>query len=604
MNKFIEWSSLKFKKQGGKEKMRCPACENERSDKSDKSLSVLHDEGLAKCHYCGALSFRDSNRPVENKTYKLPEQNWKNYTDLSDATTKYLEGRKIAQFAIKELGITEENYYQPKRKKEVPNLVFNYFEGETLVNKKYRDGAKNFTQSAGAKSIFYNINSIVGEKEAYIVEGEMDVLAMYTHGIRNVISVPNGANDNDDYWLNSEPYIKNIEKFIIAVDNDTKGNLLKENIAQRLGRYRCEYVEFKHKDANGDLVEGVLGESIAEVKRFPVSGTFTVSDLYGGILDLYENGLPDTIYPKNECFGNLKNIFSVMEGHLVTTTGIPSHGKSTFMEWYILNLVNDYNMKASFFSPEHHPMSLHQTTLMQKAIGRNFWKDINGVPRITKSDIERYRRWADEKIYLTSPDDGDGATWDWMLDKFKEQMYRYGINIFVIDAFNKVQLPKGNNKDEVDRVLTRLTAFAQVNNVIVFLIAHPTKMKKQEDGSYEECTLYDVSGSADFRNQTHDGNGIYRYWDTDESTGYTEFTNLKTKMNFQGEIGGKVQFDYDGIKNEYGKYETISGRYYARGTIRPDFDMTKSAEEKQGELDWLNNKDLIPQQIDENDIPF
>jgi len=166
MNKFIEWSSLKFKKQGGKEKMRCPACENERSDKSDKSLSVLHDEGLAKCHYCGALSFRDSNRPVENKTYKLPEQNWKDYTELSDSMTKYLEGRKIAQFAIKELGITEENYYQPKRKKEVPNLVFNYFEGETLVNKKYRDGAKNFTQSAGTKSIFYNINSIVGEKEA------------------------------------------------------------------------------------------------------------------------------------------------------------------------------------------------------------------------------------------------------------------------------------------------------------------------------------------------------------------------------------------------------------------------------------------------------
>ena len=121
----------------------------------------------------------------------------------------------------------------------------------------------------------------------YTVEGEFDVLALYQIGIKNAISVPNGANDNDEYWKNSKEYFKDVKKFIIAVDNDTKGNELKERIAQRLGRYRCEYIEWQNKDANDDLKAGILKESVKQRKLFPVSGTFTVSDLKNDILNLY-----------------------------------------------------------------------------------------------------------------------------------------------------------------------------------------------------------------------------------------------------------------------------------------------------------------------------
>ena len=179
-------------------------------------------------------------------------------------------------------------------------------------------------------------------------------------------------------------------------------------------------------------------------------------------------------------------------------------------------------MKASFFSPEHNPMELHQTNFIQKAVGKNFWNKVNRIPRITEEDILRYENWANEKLYLTGPEQGKGANWDWILDKFKEQIYSFGINIFVIDAFNKVELGKGNKIDEINNVLTRLTNFAQVNNALVFLVAHPRKMQQKEDGTYDKPTLYDVSGSADFRNQTHDGFCIHRHFGED---GYTEFVN-------------------------------------------------------------------------------
>lgn len=565
MNVFIDWETLENKKSNGKEKIRCPSCDAKRSDKRDKSLVLNHNDGYGKCFYCEALTFRDNKKEFTEKEYTLPVQTWRNYTEISDNLVKWIKTeRGINQSTLIYLGVTEEKFYQPALQKEVNNIVFNYFEGETLINKKYRSGGKHFTQSSGTKPMFYNINSIIGKKECFIVEGEFDVLALHEYGIKNVISVPNGANDNDNYWANSEKYLKDIENFIIAVDNDEKGNILKDKIAQRLGRYRCKFVEWKNKDANGDLLNDCIKETIQTIRSFPVSGTHTTKSLYKDILELYDNGLPETIFPLNECFGNMKDVYTGMRGHLATITGIPSHGKSNFSEWYVLNLVKDYNMKASFFSPEHSPMQLHQTNFIQKAVGKPFWKAQDGIERVTKTDIDRYVNWANEKIYLTGTEKGETPSWDWLLDKFKEQMFTYGIDIFVIDAFNKLELPPGNNLQQINRVLTKLTMFAQQYNVMVFLVVHPTKMQKDEQDKYKMPSLYDCSGSADFRNQTHDGFCIYRHFGTENNDDYTTFVNLKTKMNFQGKIGQQVDFNY----------HTPTGRYYMRGTHQPVFDMT------------------------------
>lgn len=556
--KIFDWHKIEHKNErlSGTAKLKCPECNDARKNKSDRPLYVRYDSGVAKCFHCEGLSFRDSiEKENIQKSYKLPEQTWRNYTNLSDEVVKYFEKRGIKQFTLQEFEISEERFYQPQLKREVNNIVFNFFEGEVLVNKKYRSSRKTFMQSKDTKSIFYNINSVIGKKEAYIVEGEIDCLTLHQEGFKSVISVPNGANDNDAYWINSEPYMKDIQKFYIATDNDAKGNELAEKIAQRLGRYRCERVNFKGKDANEDLVNGDLKESIYNTTKYPVSGTFRANDLHDKIVDLYDNGLPPVIYPKHKCFGeNVENVFTVMRGHLVTVTGIPSHGKSNFVEWYVLNLVNDYDMKASFFSPEHSPMELHKSTFIQKFHGKNFFRQVGDTPRISKIELSEYTEWANERIYLTNPDNGNMPTWEWLLEKFKEQMFNYGVDIFVIDAYNKVE--HSDNRSERERitnVLSKLTSFAQQNNVIIFLIAHPTKMQQNEDGSFKMPDLYSVSGSADFRNQTHDGFCIYRYFGND---GYTVFKNLKTKMSFQGEIGAFIEYDY----------HLPSGRYYARGT--------------------------------------
>lgn len=553
-NRFIDWETLDIPLGKAKVKIKCPECIDRRTNKRDKSLQINIAEGYGKCHYCEALTFKEDTHEVKEKEYTLPIQTWRNYTNLSDKMVKWIEDeRKIKQFVLEELNITEEKYYQPALQKEVNNIVFNYFEGEKLVNKKYRSGGKHFTQSTGGKPIFYNINSVIDSEEVYIVEGEFDVLAMHQIGVKNCISVPNGANDNDNYWINSEKYLTDVKRFYIAVDNDEKGNDLAEKIAQRLGRWRCVRVNFKGKDANDDLKLGVLEKSIKDLSFYPVAGTYNAVDMRDKLMQLYDSGLPKTL----EFTGELKalnRVFKFMLGHLVTGTGIPSHGKSEFTEWMVLNMIQENELKASFFSPEHQPLELHMSRFIQKSIGKPYF-EFKEQERASKDEIEGFIEWSEQKLYLTSPDAGSFATWDWLFDKFKEQMYQYGISIFVVDAYNKVE-HTGNKseRENITKVLSRLTQFAQQNNVLIILIAHPTKMQK-ENGIYVNPTLYDVSGSADFRNQTHDGYSIYRYFDSDVNDGYTVFTNLKTKYSFQGSIGGKIEFEY----------HLPSGRFYPKG---------------------------------------
>ena len=594
MNNFIDWNQIDLKgKTSGQHKLVCPKCIGDRKNKRDRSLSVNISKGVAKCHHCDSISIKEDIKSTVSISYKLPKQTWRNYTKLSDNIVKFCESRGIRQATLQEMGISEEVYYQPQANKKMNNIVFNYFEGDVLVNKKYRSAAKHFTQTSNTKPIFYNINAALGQSEVYIVEGEFDVLAMHQTGIKNTISIPNGANDNDDFWINSEKYLQDIEKFYICTDNDDKGEAVSEKIVQRLGRYRCERVLFKNKDANGDLIEGedVLFSSINNSKKYPASGTFTVEDILTDIYDLHENGMPETIYPKSRCFGKLKNIFSVMRGHLCVATGIPSHGKSNFVEWYVMNLMKDYDMKASFFSPEHHPMALHQTTFIEKFFGKNFFMDNEGLPRISKKEIDIYKDWAQERLYITAPEKGKFPTWNWLIEKFKEQMFIYGVDIFVIDAFNKLEYDgsKDSELSRIKRVLTQLTMFAQMNNVIIFLVVHPTKMQKSEQGIYNVPTLYDCSGSADFRNQTHDGFTIYRHFESvndghfDIDKNQVEFITQKVKMKFQGEMAGRVIFNY----------HVPSGRYFV-GNRPPSFVFNS------------NNKDFVEPEdhIEIDELPF
>lgn len=119
---------------------------------------------------------------------------------------------------------------------------------------------------------------------------------------------------------------------------------------------------------------------------------------------------------------------------------------------------------------------------------------------------------------------------------------------------------------------------------------------------YNSPTLYDVSGSSDFRNQTHDGFSIYRFFGDDENEPKTVFENLKTKMKFQGEIGGQIEFDY----------HLPSGRYFIKNSEVPNFVIWEQESKIVNDLEKPKQITISPEEAfdvyddsgDENDVPF
>ena len=565
----ISWETIDFKGKSnanGDISVLCPLCSHTRKPANQKSpcLYINPEKGIGKCKNCQEVAIK--NQKSEEKTYTAPPVGWENHTTISDNLVKWFKNeRGISQTTLLDCKITEEIYWQPGHNKKVNNIVFNYFEGSTLRNKKYRSQAKKFTQCKDAKKIFYGINDIIGESSCYIVEGEMDKLAFWEIGVKNVISVPNGANDLNNIFDTCAKYLEGMEKIFIAVDNDEAGQKLENELIKRFGKWRCEKIEFQHgKDAGDELKHSPLSlqEAIDKPKKYPVDGVYGAKDLRDEILKSKSDPKESTIKPINPAFSEFNNAFSILPGQLTVVTGTPSMGKSTFIEWYVLNLINDLDLKASFYSPEQFPMAEHFTSFAEKTIGKPFKHDYYGVgemvPAMSETEIDEFIEWSHDKLKLIAKNDGKIVDWSWLFDKFKESMMAYGSDILVIDAWNKVRRKNPESLGEINEVLADLTAFAQSYNIHIFLIAHPTKMRKNDDGTYQIPGLYDVKGSGDFRDQTANGLVVHQHFaeTSADGTNYVEVINLKTKKKIQGRIGTVTQFDFD----------LPSERYYPRGT--------------------------------------
>jgi twinkle protein len=229
----------------------------------------------------------------------------------------------------------------------------------------------------------------------------MDVLALHEAGIHNAISVPNGATlnrNNLDYLDNCIDYFDDKEKVILAVDNDEAGQALQQELVRRLGAEVCFMVDFEDcKDANEYLLKHGkerLGQCIARAKAVPLENVITFRDIEGEVEDFVKNGFKPGFQVGLE---NFDNIFSTYTGQFITVTGVPSSGKSDFVDQMVVGYNHKYAWKAAFASPENVPTYLHAHKLMRKVwqrmpskndIGTDEWnriKELKNIAQITFS---------------------------------------------------------------------------------------------------------------------------------------------------------------------------------------------------------------------------
>jgi twinkle protein len=521
----------------------CPLCSSDRQPKNQKAQCASYDwdRGLGTCHNCDT-SFQlhtYQRKGASEKVYVRPETP-DNFNDVSTNVETWFGTRGISKQTLKDLRVTEGKEWMPQTSKTENTIKFNYFMGDQLINVKYRDGRKNFKLYKGAEKVFYNINSIVGYDECIIVEGEMDVLALHEAGVKNVISVPNGAtlnSNNLDYLDNCIDYFDDKTKIILAVDADEAGQALKQEFIRRLGAEACYTVDFADcKDANDYLIEhsaDMLRSAIHAAKQVPLEGVSTLYDIEDELKDFVKNGFKPGFQVGLE---NFDKIFSTYTGQFITVTGIPSSGKSDFVDQMCVGYNTNYGWKTAFASPENAPTYLHAHKLMRKV-----WQD---MPSPSDIDGQQWNKVADhvnDNFYFI---DMERYTLDHVLKKGAELVKRKGIKCLVIDPFNKVRDINCKTED-VNRYtmeyLTKIEVFAKKYDVLVFIVAHPTKMYKGSDGKIEEPTMYNIKGGGEWYDASYHGLLVHRDYDTKT----VKAKVLKVKFQNLGENGAESHFTWE-----------------------------------------------------------
>lgn len=487
--------------QSKKARYKCPECADGRKNKTAKDLEFYPDTKSAYCFHCTTTLYE--YKPYESThAYTVPE--WKNKTALTDKAVKYFEGRMISQKTLNEMQIYSDKEWMPQFQKEVEVFCFPYFRDKKLINIKYRGPKKSFKLVSNAELIWYNFDCIADNKEIIICEGEIDALTFIENGFKNVISVPNGAKGKSEHIDNSIHCFDHVEKIILATDVDAPGIELKEELIRRFGAERCYSINFKGcKDANeyfGKYGGIELIESLKNIIPIPIDGNVEIPTFYNQIINLYKNGLQKG---KTISVPNIDEFCSWELGRLCTVTGIPSSGKSEFVDFLICKLNLLYGWKAAYFTPENYPLELHYSKIHEKFSGYNFDE------KKDKTDFQTiYEHIKDNFFYILNEKD---LTVESILKCAKSYIKQKGIKILVIDPYNKLehQLKHGENETQyVSRFLDILVNFARFNNILLFLVAHPTKMQNGD-----VPTLYSISGSANFYNKTDYGFTVHRQRD-------------------------------------------------------------------------------------------
>jgi twinkle protein len=527
----------------------CPLCSHTRQPKNQKLQCASYDweRGLGTCHNCDTSfqlhTYQRKGNATKEYVKPIPVEV---FEPVKDKAVEWFKTRGISQQTLDDLYVTTGDEFMPQTGKKENTIQFNYIMGDELVNIKYRDGRKNFKLYKGAEKIFYNINSIVGYNWCVITEGEMDALALHEAGIKNVISVPNGAtlnSNNLDYLDNCIDYFEDKEKIILAVDADEAGQALRYEFIRRLGAEVCYLVDFNgNKDANDFLVEHgaeELRKVINTAVQVPLEGVSTLRDLEADLLDFVHNGFKPGFQIGLD---NFDKIFSTYTSQFITVTGIPSSGKSDFVDQMCIGYNKNYGWKTAYASPENKPNFLHAHKLIRKT-----WE---GLP--TKDDVgtEKWKQITnhinDNYFFI----DMDRYTLEDVLRKGAELVKRKGIKCLVIDPFNKIRDVDCKSED-VNRYtmeyLTKIETFAKKYDVLVIVVAHPTKMYRNQEGKIEEPTMYSIKGGGEWYDASYHGLLVHR----DYEAKTVKAKVLKVKFQNLGENQAEAHFNWEPKSGSY-----------------------------------------------------
>ncbi|WP_166304240.1 AAA family ATPase [Bradyrhizobium sp. 2S1] len=423
-------------------------------------------------------------------------------------------------------------------------IVYPFLEHGKIVNEKYRaerEGEKFFWHHKGGKRTFWNVDVLddpqleAGTQSLVIAEGFEDAMVAIDCGWPLTVSVPDGAppvpkdgrmapldpetehtGKFEFLWLNRDR-LKRIKWFTLAVDNDGPGQRLAAEMVRRLGAVRCKFVAYPDgcKDLNDVLRKygrDAVHEALRDAKPYPVRGLYRLSE-YPSLPEVEPVSIG---WPLFDGVVNGNGWMKMFAGEFMIVTGVPSHGKSTWLANVLWNVARDYGWRSAIFSPEM-PTVPYLRDKLRRIIGTP-----DADARIENSFV----------FIDNDPNDEyeDDITLEWIIEKARDAVLRYGIRMLVIDPWNEVEHARRRDEtmpEYIGRAIRALKRFGRQYGVAVIVLAHPTK-DVWEHGRLRPPSLYDIDGAAHWFNKCDHGVVIWREPETDQAA------IMINKVRFEG----------------------------------------------------------------------
>lgn len=457
--------------------------------------------------------------------------------------TTWLESRNLDAEMVTGTGVSEFK----KNGQTWIKIPFKY-NGET-VNHKFRNiEEKAFYQEPDGKKCFYNHDVITDlslkDLPIIICEGEIDALTAIQCGFVRTISVPDGAPATSvegdsakyDYLLECVELLRANAPFVIlATDDDKPGKNLLHDLSIRIGKDFCKFVPYPKgcKDLNDALVKygakGVL-ESINRAKWIDVGGLYRPSELPPvPESEIYDTG-----------FTGIEKNYKIRLGDFTVISGIPGHGKSSFVNDLCCRVAKRHGLKTVFASFEQHPSLDHMRNL------RKWHKGVQDFDNFGETE-----KFIEDHFSFIYPSQEQEFAVDinlsWLLEKMAAAVIRHRSQICVIDPWNELDHDfQGDNETTyISKAIKKFRKFARCMNVHLIVVAHPTKLQKTKEGKLPMPSLYDISGSANWLNKADIGVIVHK------EEGRTKIAIQKSRYHDMIGVPGTGEFFFNQSLNKF-----------------------------------------------------
>jgi twinkle protein len=250
---------------------------------------------------------------------------------------------------------------------------------------------------------------------------------------------------------------------------------------------------------------------VVDLKPAKQAGYFTLANL------------PQRGSIEKESFGTgwweLDQIFRFYHGQFVVVTGLAGHGKSTLMLNVLANVARKQDIRSFLYVPEN------EGHLREKM--RKIW-----------NDDRSFELFASRQCFVQSavPDHYDDRpkTLEWVLEMAVRSIEVEGADIVMIDPWNELDRARPRDMlmtDYIGECLMMLKQFCRSLNVVVIVVAHPTKAVNEHGG--RAPGLADIEGSMNWFNKCDNGLIVVR--DAEKNT--SKVISAKVREIGAGKLG-------------------------------------------------------------------